>query len=136
MAVVAPTYKRRMRTLLNLLWAVLGGGFILALEYLAVGALLCLTIVGIPFGVQCFKLAGLALFPFGKDFDDGGPKGATNVLFNIVWLLLAGIWICLSHLALALSLAVTLIGLPFAVQHVKLALLALTPFGVRIRTLP
>jgi uncharacterized membrane protein YccF (DUF307 family) len=125
-----------MRPLLNLLWAILGGGFVLALEYLAAGLVLCLTIVGIPFGVQCFKLAGLALFPFGKDFNDRGPRGATNVLFNIVWLLFAGIWICLSHLALALSLAVTIIGIPFAVQHVKLAMLALTPFGVRVRDLP
>jgi uncharacterized membrane protein YccF (DUF307 family) len=125
-----------MRPLLNLLWAILGGGFVLALEYLAVGLVLCLTIVGIPFGVQCFKLAGLALFPFGKDFNDRGPRGATNVLFNIVWLLLAGIWICLSHLALALSLAVTIIGIPFAVQHVKLAMLALMPFGVRVRDVP
>jgi uncharacterized membrane protein YccF (DUF307 family) len=125
-----------MRPLLNLLWAILGGGFVLALEYLAVGLVLCLTIVGIPFGVQCFKLAGLALFPFGKDFNDRGPRGATNVLFNIVWLLLAGIGICLSHLALALSLAVTIIGIPFAVQHVKLAMLALMPFGVRVRDVP
>jgi uncharacterized membrane protein YccF (DUF307 family) len=112
---------------------VLGGGFILALEYVAAGLLCCLTIVGIPFGVQCFKVAGLALFPFGKDFSDCGPRGATNVIFNILWLLGAGIWICLSHLALALSLAVTIIGIPFALQHVKLALLALMPFGVRVR---
>jgi uncharacterized membrane protein YccF (DUF307 family) len=122
-----------MRTLLNLLWAVVGGGFILALEYVVAGLVCCLTIVGIPFGVQCFKVAGLALFPFGKDFSDRGPRGATNVIFNILWLLGAGIWICLSHLALALSLAVTIIGIPFALQHVKLALLALMPFGVRVR---
>lgn len=122
-----------MRTLLNLLWAVIGGGFILALEYLLAGAVLCLTIVGIPFGVQCFKLAGLALFPFGKDFNDGLPRGGTNVLFNILWFLCAGVWIFLSHLALALPLAVSLIGIPFALQHLKLGFLALAPFGVRVR---
>jgi uncharacterized membrane protein YccF (DUF307 family) len=122
-----------MRPILNLLWAVLGGGFLTALEYVLAGLLLCLTIIGIPFGVQCFKLAGLALFPFGKDFDDAAPRGAVNLPFNILWLVFAGIWICITHLGLALASAVTLIGIPFAIQHVKLALLALAPFGVEVR---
>lgn len=124
-----------MRLILNLLWAIVGGGLLLAVEYALVGLLLCLTVVGIPFGLQCFKLAGLALFPFGKDFNDSG-RGAISFPFNLLWLLLAGIWICLSHLALALGLVVTLIGIPFAVQHVKLAMLALAPFGVRVREVP
>ena len=122
-----------MRPLLNLLWALLGGGLLTALEYVLAGLVLCLTIVGIPFGVQCFKLAGLALFPFGKDFDDSRPRGVTNLPLNIIWLLLAGIWICITHLTLALGLAVTIIGIPFALQHVKLAMLALMPFGVTVR---
>lgn len=125
-----------MRLLLNLLWAILGGGVVLALEYLLAGLVCCLTIVGIPFGLQCFKLAGLALFPFGKDFDDGGRTGATGFVFNVLWFLFAGVWIFLTHLAAALPLAVSLIGIPFAIQHVKLAMLALTPFGVRVRELP
>lgn len=125
-----------MRFLLNLLWAIFGGGVVLALEYLLAGLVCCLTIVGIPFGMQCFKLAGLALFPFGKDFDDGGPRGAGNFIFNVLWFLFAGLWIFLTHLAAALPLAVSLIGIPFAIQHVKLAMLALTPFGVRVRELP
>jgi uncharacterized membrane protein YccF (DUF307 family) len=120
-----------MRFLLNLLWAILGGGLITAIEYLLVGLVCCLTIVGIPFGLQCFKLAGLALFPFGKDFTPQG-KGAVSFLFNLVWLVFAGIWIFLTHLALAVSLAVTLIGIPFAFQHLKLGMLALAPFGTRI----
>src|SRR4051812_35465919 len=104
-----------MRPFLNLLWAILGGGFISALQYLLAGAVCCITIVGIPFGVQCFKLAGVALFPFGKDFS--GPRGgAVGFVFNIVWLVFAGIWIFLSHLALALPLAVSIIGIPFAFQ--------------------
>jgi uncharacterized membrane protein YccF (DUF307 family) len=122
-----------MRGILNILWAIFGGGFVLALEYLLAGVLCCLTIVGIPFGTQCFKLAGLALFPFGKDFSDAGTRGTGNVLFNLLWLVFAGFWIFLSHLAIALSLAVTIIGIPFAIQHVKLASLALMPFGVRVR---
>lgn len=122
-----------MRPLLNLLWAVLGGGLVTALEYVLAGLVLCLTIVGIPFGLQCFKLAGLALFPFGKDFDDSRPRGVTNVPLNIIWFLLAGVWICITHLTLALGLAVSIIGIPFALQHVKLAMLALMPFGVTVR---
>jgi uncharacterized membrane protein YccF (DUF307 family) len=123
-----------MRTLLNLLWAVLGGGLVTALEYVLAGAVLCLTIVGIPFGLQCFKIAGLALFPFGKDFDDGRPRKIVNLPFNLLWLVFAGIWICITHLGLALASAVTIIGLPFALQHVKLAMLSLAPFGVEVRT--
>jgi uncharacterized membrane protein YccF (DUF307 family) len=121
-----------MRFLLNLLWAIFGGGFITAIEYLLAGALCCLTIVGIPFGVQCFKIAGLALFPFGKDFTNT-RGGAIGFVFNVLWLVFAGIWIFLSHLALAVPLALTIIGIPFAFQHVKLAMLALAPFGVDVR---
>jgi len=120
-----------MRFLLNLLWAILGGGLITAIEYALAGLVCCLTIVGIPFGLQCFKLAGLALFPFGKDFSGEG-KGAVSFVFNVFWLVFAGIWIFLTHLALGLSLAVTIIGIPFAYQHLKLGMLALAPFGTRI----
>jgi uncharacterized membrane protein YccF (DUF307 family) len=121
-----------MRFILNLLWAILGGGFITAIEYLLAGLLCCLTIVGIPFGVQCFKIAGLALFPFGKDF--GGPRTTvTGVFFNIVWIVIAGVWIFLSHLAMAIPLAISIIGIPFAFQHVKLAMFALAPFGTTVR---
>ena len=120
-----------MRFLLNLLWAILGGGLVTAIEYVLAGLVCCVTIVGIPFGLQCFKLAGLALFPFGKDFTSEG-KGAVSFLFNLFWLVFAGIWIFLTHLALAVSLAVTIIGIPFAFQHLKLGMLALAPFGTRI----
>lgn len=118
-----------MRLLLNLLWATLGGGFVTALEYLVAGLICCLTIVGIPFGLQCFKIAGLALFPFGKDFRSSGG-GGLSFLGNVLWIVFAGLWIFLSHAALAISLAVTIIGIPFAYQHVKLGMLALAPFGV------
>ena len=122
-----------MRLILNILWAIFGGGVVMALEYALVGLVCCLTIIGIPFGMQCFKLAGLALFPFGKDYDDSGRRGTGNVLLNIIWFLFAGVWICITHLALAVPLAVSIIGIPFALQHVKFALLALSPFGIRIR---
>ena len=122
-----------MRFILNLLWTIFGSGLVLALEYAVVGLVCCLTIVGIPFGLQCFKLAGLALFPFGKDYDDGAQRGTGNVLLNIVWFIFAGVWIALTHLTAAIPLAVSIIGIPFALQHVKFALLAISPFGVRVR---
>ena len=121
-----------MSLLLNLLWIVFGGGFVLWLEYVLAGILLCLTIVGIPFGVQCFKLAGLALFPFGKDvgtMPGVEASGTLTLVFNIIWAVVAGIWIFLTHVALGVTLALTIIGIPFALQHLKLAMLAFAPFG-------
>jgi len=122
-----------MSLLLNILWIIFGGGLVICLEYLLGGLLLCLTVIGIPFGVQCFKIAGLGLMPFGKEVEEAPGAGAISFGLNIVWLLVAGIWIFLSHLALAVGLAVTIIGIPFALQHLKLALLALVPFGKRVR---
>jgi len=128
-----------MSLLLNILWLIFGG-LLIAVEYVVVGFVLCLTIIGIPFGVQCFKIAGLALSPFGKEI--GRPKqesvlGAlTGSLFNIVWFFVAGLWIFLSHIALAVALMLTIIGIPFAFQHLKLAVLALLPFGREIRPIP
>jgi uncharacterized membrane protein YccF (DUF307 family) len=123
--------------LLNILWIIFGGGLVLCLEYLVAGCLLCLTIVGIPFGLQCFKIAGLALLPFGKDI---GPmpgvesSGTLRLVFNIIWALVAGIWIFLTHVVLGVGLAVTIIGIPFALQHLKLGVLALAPFGRQSHT--
>jgi uncharacterized membrane protein YccF (DUF307 family) len=120
-----------MRLLLNVLWIVLGGGFVIWLEYVVAGLLLCLTLIGIPFGVQCFKIAGLGLFPFGKEIGPARPNsgGLLLGLMNIFWFLLAGLWIGLSHLVLGVGAALTIIGIPFALQHLKLAQLALWPFG-------
>lgn len=126
-----------MTLLLNLLWVFFGGGLLIWLEYVLAGLLLCLTVVGLPFGLQCFKIAGLGLWPFGKDVAESRPgpigTGLLKAIMNVVWLLVAGLWIFLSHLGLALTLAVTIIGIPFALQHLKLALLALFPFGREAR---
>lgn len=125
-----------MRFFLNVLWIIFGGGFVIALEYLVGGLLLCLTVVGLPFGLQSFKLAGLAFTPFGKDIREvprSAPGAALGTLANVLWFLLAGIPIFISHVTLALGLAVTLIGIPFAIQHLKLAVLALWPFGREAR---
>jgi uncharacterized membrane protein YccF (DUF307 family) len=118
-----------LRILLNILWIIFGGGFIIWLEYVTAGIVLCITVIGIPFGLQCFKVAGLGLLPFGKNIERDPSVRFLGTLGNVMWFLLAGLWIFLSHVALAIGLAVTIIGIPFAVQHVKLALLALWPFG-------
>jgi uncharacterized membrane protein YccF (DUF307 family) len=123
-----------MSLLGNLLWILLGGGLFLFLEYLIGGALLCVTIVGIPFGVQCIKLALLALLPFGKEVvAERSHEGCLSVVMNVLWILLGGIWIALTHLLFGLLCAVTIIGIPFARQHVKLAALSLAPFGKAVR---
>jgi uncharacterized membrane protein YccF (DUF307 family) len=118
-----------IRILLNVLWIIFGGGFIIWLEYVLAGAILCITIIGIPFGVQCFKVAGIGLLPFGKQIERDPSFRFFGTLGNVLWFLFAGVWIFLSHVSLAIALAVTIIGIPFAVQHLKLALFALWPFG-------
>ena len=114
---------------MNLLWLLLGG-IITAVEYVVSSLLLMVTIVGIPFGMQTLKLAGLALWPFGKRVVTGQrSSGCLYVLMNVLWILLGGVWICLSHLAFGALLCITVVGIPFGLQHFKLAALALVPFG-------
>jgi uncharacterized membrane protein YccF (DUF307 family) len=118
-----------MNLLLNIIWLIFGG-FIIVLGYLLGAILLCITIIGIPFGIQCFKLAGLALAPFGRDIREKEPPGgALTIIMNIIWIILPGLELALMHLFLALAFAVTLVGLPIAAQHLKMTRLALLPFG-------
>lgn len=123
-----------MSALGNFLWIVLGGGILLFVEYVVGGLILCLTIIGIPFGVQCFKLAMLALLPFGRNVN-GSPasSGLLAVIMNVLWFFAGGIWLAVTHLVFGLLCAITIVGIPFAKQHGKLAALALTPFGHTIR---
>lgn len=122
-----------MSLLGNMLWIILGGGIVLFFEYLMGGVALCLTIIGIPFGFQCIKLSFLALLPFGKKIRNVGKStGTLATVMNIIWILIGGIWIALTHLLFAVVCAITIIGLPFAKQHMKLAALALTPFGKEV----
>jgi uncharacterized membrane protein YccF (DUF307 family) len=122
-----------MNILLNIIWLVFGG-FIIVLGYLLGAILLCITIIGIPFGLQCFKLAGLALAPFGRDVRETEPPGgALSVIMNIIWIILPGVELAVLHLFLALLFAITIIGLPIAAQHLKMTRLALIPFGYEVR---
>jgi uncharacterized membrane protein YccF (DUF307 family) len=118
----------------NVLWILFGGGIVLFIEYLLGGFILCLTIVGIPFGVQCIKLALLALLPFGKEVTHTkSASGCLSTMLNVIWIIVAGLPLALTHLVFGVLWAVTIIGLPFAKQHLKLASLALTPFGHAVR---
>ena len=122
-----------MNILLNLIWLVFGG-FLIVLGYLLGAILLCITIIGIPFGIQCFKLAGLALAPFGREIREKEPPGgALAVIMNVIWIILPGLELAVLHLFLALAFAVTIIGLPIAAQHLKMTRLALLPFGFEVR---
>jgi uncharacterized membrane protein YccF (DUF307 family) len=118
-----------MRLLGNLIW-LLFGGICIALEYVVASFVLIITIVGIPFGLQTLKLASLALWPFGREVRAMEHQpGCLSTLMNFIWLIFGGIWIFLSHIFFGVLLAITIIGIPFAKQHFKLAHLALTPFG-------
>ena len=117
-----------MKLLGNLLWIVFGG-LLIAIEYFIASLILMITIIGIPFGIQTLKLASLAFWPFGKDTElNSRPSGLSTVM-NVIWILIGGVWISLSHIILGILLGITIVGIPFAKQHFKLASLALTPFG-------
>ncbi|MDR0750608.1 MAG: YccF domain-containing protein [Tannerellaceae bacterium] len=121
-----------MKFLGNIIWLVLGG-IITAIEYLIASIVMIITIIGIPFGLQTLKLARLALWPFGSTVTDkGNSGGCLSVAMNIIWILIGGIWISLTHLFFGLFLCITIIGIPFGLQHFKMAALALTPFGKEI----
>lgn len=118
-----------MNLLGNLIWLVFGG-IIIAIEYFIGSIILMITIVGIPFGFQTLKMASLAIWPFGRDtLVEVRASGCLYVLMNILWLLTGGLWIALTHAALGLILCITIIGLPFGLQHFKLTVIALSPFG-------
>ncbi len=113
----------------NLLWFIFGGA-ISGLSWCLTGCLWCITIVGIPVGMQCFKFASLSFFPFGKDVVYGG--GAGSFLLNLIWLIVSGLPLALEHVLIGCLLCITIIGIPFGLQQFKLAKLALMPFGAVI----
>ena len=118
-----------MKTLGNIIWVIFGG-FEMALGWLVVGLLQCVTVIGIPAGIQSFKFAGLALWPFGKHVEYGGGAGKT--LLNIIWLIFGGLLLAIFHYLIGLIYCVTVIGIPFGKQFFKLGKLALMPFGATV----
>lgn len=120
----------KMSCLGNVLWFIFGG-FASGLSWLLAGCLWCITIVGIPIGRQCFKFAGLAFFPFGKEIEYGG--GAVSLIANIFWLILTGIPMAVANAVWGCVLCITIIGIPFGKQFFKFAKLALMPFGAVVK---
>ena len=119
-----------MKIIGNILWFVLEGLW-LAVAWFLAGLVMCITIVGIPLGIQCFKLAGFVMFPFGKHIQYGG--GAGRFLLNLIWILLLGWELALAAVMMGIFWCVTIIGIPFGLQSFKLAKLAFMPFGSKIR---
>lgn len=124
-----------MKLLGNILWFIFGGGFVAWLAWLFVGLLLALTVVGMPFAVAAFRIAGFAAFPFGKDLADARLIGETRLpgtgLANLLWILLAGIWLTIGHAMAGLAYCLTIIGIPFGLAHFKLASISFAPLGKR-----
>ncbi|SJZ45187.1 Inner membrane protein yccF [Porphyromonas cangingivalis] len=119
-----------MKLIGNLVWLVLGG-LEVALEYFLVGVILCITIIGVPFGIQCFKLGVLMLWPFGSHVSEVSinPLGCVG---NLIWFIFAGWIIALTHFIFGILLCITIVGIPFGLKHFTFAGLALTPFGREI----
>lgn len=116
----------------NILW-VLFGGLVIALGYVVAGILLCFTIIGIPFGYQAIKIGLFAFLPFGRTtVVTLRGSGCLSAVMNILWILTAGVCLALSHLAIGLLLCITIVGIPFGLQHFKLVPVAFTPFGREI----
>lgn len=121
-----------MNTLGNLIWLIFGGLFS-ALAYFLGGAVLCLTIIGIPFGLQCFKLGAFMLWPFGRQVVSATTStGCLSLALNILWILCGGLWLAIGHIVFGLILFITIIGIPFARQHFKMVEVSLMPFGKEI----
>ena len=118
-----------MKTIANILWIIFGG-LILAAFWTVIGLTLCLTVIGIPFGVQCFKFADLMLFPFGREVVYGGST--VSVLFNILWIAVFGFNLALWSLAIGILWCLTIVGIPIGLQAIKFAKLSLMPFGAKI----
>ena len=122
-----------MKGIGNILWLVFGG-LLVSLGYFLAGLLLCITVIGIPFGLQLFKFGAYALWPFGHNLvDRPGEPGCLSVGMNILWILLGWWEIALTHLFFGLLLCITVVGIPFGIQHFKIAVGSFLPFGKEIR---
>ncbi|MDO5036551.1 MAG: YccF domain-containing protein [Porphyromonas sp.] len=115
----------------TIIWWIFGG-IATAAEYLLAGVILCITIVGIPFGLQCFKMGKVMLFPFDSKVSES-RSGVIGCVGNVLWLILVGFWIAVTHWLFGILLCITIIGIPFGRQHFKFAKVALTPFGREVK---
>jgi len=121
-----------VKTLLNIIWLAFGGLW-LALGYVLAGFVCCILVVTIPWGIASFRIAGYALWPFGRTVvDKPGGAGVATTLGNVIWLLVAGIWIAIAHVTSAIAMAITIIGIPLAIANLKLIPVSLMPLGKQI----
>ena len=118
-----------MKFIGNVIW-IICGGLLSAIGWWLAGALWCITIIGIPVGVQCFKLSSISLNPFRKDVVDEG--GAVSCLLNIIWFFVSGLELAIGNAIIGILLCITIIGIPFGKQFFKIAKLAIAPFGARV----
>jgi uncharacterized membrane protein YccF (DUF307 family) len=122
-----------MNSIGNILWLILGG-ILVAIIYYIVGLLMCITIIGIPFGIQLFKLGTYALWPFGQELVDApGEPGCLSIVMNLIWILLGWWEIAIIHLVCGLIFCITIVGIPFGIQHCRLGIQSIFPFGKEIR---
>ncbi len=120
-----------MRTLLNLIWLILGG-FWLAVGYFVAGVIACILIITIPFGIASFRMAGYALWPFGRAVIAKPSAGVGSALGNALWFVIAGVWLAIGHVTTAAAQAVTIVGIPLAIANLKMIPVTCFPFGKEI----
>ncbi len=120
-----------MKTIGNLVWFVLFGVW-LGLGYVLAGVLACLTLIGIPFGLQSFKLAGFVMWPFGRQLQETTGRRFSKGVLNFVWIIIGGLWLALAHLVLGVLACMTIIGIPFGLKNFAMAKLALFPFDYSV----
>jgi uncharacterized membrane protein YccF (DUF307 family) len=117
-----------VRLLLNIVWLIFGG-LVLALGYALAGIICCILIITIPFGIASFRIAGYALWPFGRTVVDRPDAGVASLVGNVIWIIFAGLWICIGHIVAGITLCVTIIGIPLGLAHFKLVPVSLAPLG-------
>ena len=120
-----------MKTLLNIIWFIFGG-FWLALGYIFFGIIACILVVTLPAGVACFRIANYVLWPFGREVVPAPGAGAMSGISNVIWFLVAGLWLAIGHITTALAQAITIIGIPLAIANIKMIPVTCFPFGKQI----
>ena len=120
-----------MRTILNIIWLIFAG-FWMAVGYVVAGILMFLLIITIPFGIAAFRIAGYALWPFGRTTVERLDAGGASFVGNVIWLVLAGIWLALGHIMTGIALCITIIGIPLGIASFKLVPISLMPLGREI----
>jgi uncharacterized membrane protein YccF (DUF307 family) len=120
-----------MRTIGNVIWFILCGVW-LGIAYILAGIVSCITIIGIPFGIQSFKLAGYVMWPFGRQLVESPGHRFSKGVFNIIWIIFGGIWLAITHVVFGILLCITILGIPFGIKNFSMAKLALFPFDFSV----